>query len=124
MKCVKLRVSVRRGIDGERTLSILHKGFILYLNEEIIMKLEEFKSIMHLLPKDIDIHINPSDNPTGVLTAKWRLWGGWKSNHDQRIEGATCTNCRWEHPTVHQSLDNLGKFCSQCGAAIIDVETF
>lgn len=49
--------------------------------------------------------------------AYWEYWGGWRGNHDKRIEGATCTNCGFKHPTVRggNALDQLYKVCPGCG---------
>ena len=46
--------------------------------------------------------------------AKWLYWPGWEGNHDRRIEGAKCSYCGWEHPTVYGSTDKLGKICYSC----------
>lgn len=54
--------------------------------------------------------------------AKWRVWGGWSGNHYQRIEGAVCTICGHEHPTVYGSLSKLSKYCPNCGSKIMEVE--
>lgn len=53
--------------------------------------------------------------------AKWKTWGGWAGNHDQRIEGATCTKCGYEHPTVYGSLKRLGTHCPGCGRKMTGV---
>lgn len=47
-------------------------------------------------------------------TAHWDFWAGWRSNHDHRIEDATCSNCGYKHHTVH-SLMELMPSCPQCG---------
>lgn len=55
------------------------------------------------------------------LQAAWKMWAGWKGNHDQRIEDATCTNCGFKHATVH-SLERLAKTCPGCKAAMTTKE--
>lgn len=56
--------------------------------------------------------------------AEWKTWGGWSGNHDQRIEGATCTKCGYEHPTVYRTLKALSPYCPRCGRKIIRVIEF
>lgn len=48
--------------------------------------------------------------------AKWIYWDGWKGNHDQRIDNATCSKCNYIHPTVKSSPDNLFDYCPKCGS--------
>lgn len=55
--------------------------------------------------------------------AYWKVWGGWRGNHDQRIEGSLCSNCGCEHPTVKGSLDLLLPQCPKCGS-IMGVEVW
>ena len=57
--------------------------------------------------------------------AKWQFWEGWMSNHDKRIDDATCSNCGYRHPKVCRTygsneteqdvLNKLFKFCPSCG---------
>jgi len=54
--------------------------------------------------------------------AYWTVWCGWKGNHDQRIEDATCSNCGYEHYTVYKSLSELSMFCPKCGKKMSIVE--
>jgi predicted Zn-ribbon and HTH transcriptional regulator len=49
-------------------------------------------------------------------TAHWIVWGGWRGNHDQRIEDAKCSNCGFEHPTVYGSLKLLNSHCPRCNS--------
>jgi len=49
-----------------------------------------------------------------IEEANWDLWGGWRGNHDRRIEDATCSNCGYIHPKVFKSLDNLVSICPVC----------
>ena len=60
----------------------------------------------------IDINANEE-------TGYWKYWAGWKGNHDKRIEGATCSNCGFVHPTVYGSLSELYDFCPKCKAQMI-----
>lgn len=46
--------------------------------------------------------------------AFWKVWAGWKGNHDQRIEDATCSNCGYVHPTVYRNLNELSSRCPKC----------
>lgn len=54
--------------------------------------------------------------------ANWKMWGGWKGNHDQRIENATCSNCGYKHPTVKVSLSLLNKYCPNCQCTMVNVD--
>ena len=54
--------------------------------------------------------------------AAWLVWGGWKGNHDRRIEGAKCLKCGYIHPTVYNSLENLSKYCPSCGDQMLTKE--
>lgn len=56
---------------------------------------------------------------------EWRFWDGWRGNHDQRIEDATCSECGYVHPTVRREhndksykdvLGRLANYCPNCGA--------
>ena len=61
--------------------------------------------------------------------AKWQFWEGWMSNHDMRIDDATCSNCGYKHHTVRRTpysneseqdvLNKLGNFCPNCGKPMI-----
>lgn len=52
----------------------------------------------------------------------WKTWEGWRGNHDQRIEEATCSKCGYVHPTVKGSLSKLGTVCPSCKSIITEVE--
>ncbi len=45
--------------------------------------------------------------------AKWRVWAGWRGNHDKRIEDAICSNCGYTNPTVY-GIESLPKVCPFC----------
>lgn len=77
---------------------------------------EEFKGTI----EDYDAIVGKIAKKCGF--AKWRVWGGWSGNHDQRIEDATCTICGYRHPTVYGSLAKLGKYCPHCGNKMMGVE--
>ena len=82
------------------------------------MSIEDFNNFQEFMKiKESGIIVN-----TIYGEAVWRTWGGWKGNHDQRIEGAKCSNCGWLHPTVYGSLTLLSEFCGKCGAMIRKVE--
>ena len=49
----------------------------------------------------------------GSNKPEWIFWDGWIGNHDHRIEDAKCSNCGFEHPTVHHPKE-LYKFCPGC----------
>jgi ribosomal protein S27AE len=61
--------------------------------------------------------------------AKWLFWDGWMSNHDMRIDNATCSNCGYIHFTVRRTpgsketeqdiLNKLSNFCPNCGKPMI-----
>lgn len=57
--------------------------------------------------KSIKINI-PAKN-----TAYWEIWGGWRGNHDHRIDNATCSCCGYTHSTVF-ALNQLNKICPRC----------
>lgn len=49
--------------------------------------------------------------------AYWEYWGGWRGNHDKRIDDAKCSSCGFEHPTVRggNAPNQLYKICPMCG---------
>lgn len=51
--------------------------------------------------------------------AKWEYWTGWASNHDKRIEDATCSRCGYLHPTVRGSYVFLADECPRCHSKMI-----
>ncbi len=61
-----------------------------------------------------------------VVHGEWKFWEGWMSNHDMRIEDATCSVCGYKHPTVRRTygiretmqdvLNKLSNYCADCGA--------
>jgi len=53
-------------------------------------------------------------NHKRTICYDWKVWGGWKGNHDQRIEDAECSNCGFIHHTVYRSLEKLSKSCPRC----------
>lgn len=79
------------------------------------MKLSELLSIAPYLPSDTEISIGNVSAAGNIDTAYWKVWDGWRGNHDQRIEDATCSNCGYMHPeTVYGSLSKLPKYCAGC----------
>lgn len=48
--------------------------------------------------------------------ARWQYWEGWMINHDKRIDGATCSKCGYEHPTVKGTPKLLSDYCAGCGS--------
>ena len=52
----------------------------------------------------------------------WKVWRGWRGNHDQRIEGSTCSKCGYECQTVYGSLDKLPKHCGGCGSEMMGIK--
>ena len=47
--------------------------------------------------------------------AEWQYWEGWMSNHDKRIDEATCSKCGYVHPTIRfGSPDLLQDYCPSC----------
>lgn len=53
--------------------------------------------------------------PMEVYEAEWKYWEGWCSNHDKRIEDATCSKCGYKHPTIRfGSPDLLQDYCPSC----------
>ena len=47
--------------------------------------------------------------------AEWKYWEGWCSNHDKRIDDATCSKCGYKHPTIRfGSPDLLQDYCPSC----------
>lgn len=50
---------------------------------------------------------------------EWDYWPGWCSNHDSRLEDATCPFCGYEHPVIRydrQAPKRLPKQCPKCNA--------
>ena len=68
----------------------------------------------------------PTADVAPVIHAKWQFWEGWMSNHDMRIDDATCSNCGYKHPIVRriygiketeqEVLNKLSNYCAACGA--------
>ena len=67
----------------------------------------------------------PAADVAPVVHGEWRFWDGWRGNHDQRIEDATCSECGYVHPTVRRAHDDksykdvlarLANYCPDCGA--------
>lgn len=64
------------------------------------------------------------EDPTAC--GEWEFWEGWVSNHDMRIDDATCSNCGYKHPTIRRTpwsdetaldvVNKLSNFCANCGA--------
>ena len=94
-------------------------------------KLQRDTYVLSVLIKEYNEHYPDSKfkvKSTGQAEptkAKWQFWEGWISNHDKRIEDATCSACGYKHPTVRRTygsnetpqdvLDKLGNFCPNCG---------
>lgn len=59
---------------------------------------------------------------------KWEFWEGSIGNHDMRIEGATCSECGYVHPTVRRTFGSRESFedvveklevvCPRCNASM------
>lgn len=102
---------------------------------EKILKLDE-KDIRKIIAEkfgvpelDVRVEFNTLDTAAYIVVqlheddieekpqAYWEYWGGWRGNHDKRIDGATCTNCGFQHPTVRgeNAPDQLYKICPRCG---------
>lgn len=73
--------------------------------------------------KCIDISYSPADEEDDAETeeveeetAEWMYWDGWISNHDYRIDDATCSNCGFKHPVVRgkDAPDQLYDYCPKC----------
>lgn len=50
---------------------------------------------------------------------EWDYWDGWCSNHDLRLEDATCPFCGYKHPVIRhdrQAPKKLPKQCPNCNA--------
>ena len=52
---------------------------------------------------DSQFKVKPTEQPEPTK-ARWLFWEGWISNHDKRIEDATCSNCGYKHFTVSTAL--------------------
>ena len=48
--------------------------------------------------------------------AEWKYWDGWMSNHDKRIDDATCSKCGYEHTIVKGSPELLSDYCPNCNS--------
>lgn len=66
---------------------------------------------------EVSAKIHISEKVESSDEAYWEVWAGWVGNHDRRIDGATCSNCGFKHPTVYEreALSQLYKTCPQCG---------
>ena len=98
-------------------------------------KLQRDTYVLYVLIKEYNERYPDSKfkvKSTGQLEstkAKWLFWEGWMSNHDMRIDNATCSNCGYMHFTVRREpgsreteqdiLRKLGNFCPNCGKRMI-----
>lgn len=51
----------------------------------------------------------------------WKVWEGWKGNHDNRVEDAKCSSCGFTHCTV-KGISELPKSCPNCNSNINQVD--
>ena len=45
---------------------------------------------------------------------EWKYWPGWCSNHDLRLEDATCPFCGYRHPVIRHDKQAPKKLPTQC----------
>lgn len=99
--------------EQRKSQTALKKDFAYYLmcNEEAgvvhIPKFEVEKWLKKEKPENVS-----------VVNAKWEYWAGWRSNHDHRIEGATCSLCGYEHPHTVYSPKSLPDTCPACNSVM------
>lgn len=103
-----------RYIDADKQIERYSKKLGFYIDEEgedrFSAKCEEIRAAISAL------YNAPTADVVEVVHAQWNYWDGWIGCHDQRIEGATCSNCGYEHPTVKGSPELLSNYCGGCGA--------
>lgn len=71
------------------------------------------------------------EKQNNIRRGRWIFWGGWRGNHDLRIDDATCSECGYEHPTVRFGendtkdgdvyatvLNKLSDKCPKCAAVM------
>lgn len=71
-----------------------------------------------------NIYVTDKKQNEKVKEAYWKIWSGWRSNYDKRIESAKCSNCGYEHVTVYEDVNNLSKICYHCGSEMSVKETY
>ena len=77
------------------------------MNCDVFTKEECIDRIIHYL-KSFVVEENYYD-------AEWKYWDGWRSNHDMKIDDATCSKCGFVHPVIRYGSPNmLPYFCPSC----------
>jgi hypothetical protein len=71
-------------------------------------------AIIDQFPEILEDRIEKDVLGTESNQAHWIIWGGWKGNHDKRIDGAKCSNCGCVHPIVRGSTELLSEVCVKC----------
>lgn len=98
----------------------MEKVLILYTDDvkEVISNFYGVPIEKVTAPKHLQIRVSIGEEAIEDQSkAYWEVWAGWVGNHDRRIDGATCSNCGFKHPTVYgrEALSQLYKTCPQCG---------
>jgi ribosomal protein S27AE len=93
-----------------------------YIMQALINKYNE------LYPTE-QLYTKVTEQSESATKAKWQFWEGWMSNHDMRIDDATCSSCGYIHFTVRRTpgsreterdiLNKLSNFCPNCGKAML-----
>lgn len=78
------------------------------MNCDVFTKEECIDRIMHYLKSFVVEEVEEYE-------AEWEYWDGWMSNHDKRIDDATCSKCGYKHPTIKfVNPDWLSDYCPNC----------
>lgn len=108
-------------LDGNDIRAIIAEHFEVAVDDVLVNIKTRFEGVGPMEHKvsyiEIDVKQREKDL-TFEPQAYWEYWAGWRSNHDRRIDDATCSNCGFKHPTVRgygEVSDQLYKICPMCG---------
>lgn len=114
---------LKKALPGKPIVALPRDVDLQEVSSEEALKL--IGMMIGIPPRETILNVTDlSSEPPSTGEAKWRIWAGWQSNHDQRIDNATCTSCGFIHPTVFRNKNLLNKTCPQCGKRMIGWEEF
>lgn len=103
--------------DSEDTIRDYHE--MIKLQKETIKEYKElinlYKEILANTKQSTESPVKPTlSSDHSKERAHWKFWDGWSSNHDQRIDDATCSACGYNHYVVYRSPKYLKSVCPGC----------
>ena len=88
---------------------------LTYDDKNLDKRLEWVRDEIKTIRKDIDSTVVEQTGQAEEYEAEWKYWDGWCSNHDKRIDDATCSKCGYKHSTIrYGSPDLLQDYCPSC----------